>query len=444
MSPSRRLGDWGEAAVNLLSPGATDDADIEWMIPDTSATDAVARAPVEITREPNSTAAECATPASFRLPLSLVAPEIMSGEVVARFAANGCAAVTASPGRVAFAFDPMAALDDLLFERYVDARRPITARLPFHYHVVPGRWRFAAYRYLAKRSEDPSATFPAWPSDPAADALRDLVADALALASGRAPRALPSPWPDGKRFAMILSHDLDTPDSESGARAMAEVEHALGVRSCWAIVGRLFPWLRRLAEDLYAEGHEIAVHGWNHDTRLSYLPPDQIEKRLDACAPFVAEFGVTGFRPPALLTSAALDAAIERRYAWSCGAIDTDVGSVVAARRGVTTVFPFLKGGLVEIPVTLPLDDRLMVMGLGGDRFVRAILEKVDIVAARGGVAHLVNHPEPHLSGRPEGVAAYRAVLLALRSRNDLWFARPSDVATLWRGLRCVGGAGLL
>jgi len=355
--------------------------------------------------------------------------------VLARFADDGVPAAVVSGSDLRFAFDPVETLKDLLYERYMDTSRPVTSKLPFHYHRIPGPVRLWAQKLLSHLSVARDEGFPAWPIEPAAEALRRLVTVAIEAVANKPFPLHKSPWPELKRFVVVLSHDMDTARSFAAIEKTAEMEEKRGLRSCWNVVGALYRHDHAALEAIYSAGHEIALHGYNHDNKLAYLSRAEIENRLNACAEFAKRYSVLGFRAPSLLTSDALDAAVARRFMWSSSTIDSDINSIIAPRRGVCSTFPFFKNRLLEIPLTIPLDDRLMVLGYRGDAFFDLVMKKVDWIAEVGGVVFLGNHPEPHISGNTKMLAIYERLLDALMARDDAWFALPSDLARHWRNM---------
>jgi len=60
-----------------------------------------------------------------------------------------------------------------------------------------------------------------WPIDPAA---------------GQKPEGWPG-WPDGKPFALVLTHDVETAEGLTKVLPLARLEQSLGFRSCFNFVG---------------------------------------------------------------------------------------------------------------------------------------------------------------------------------------------------------------
>lgn len=372
----------------------------------------------------------------FYLPLSpAVSIEMPAGNIMARFSEGGTPAVSVSGATIHFAFDPVATLAGLLQERYVDARRPLVSRLPFHYHLIPGPLRLQVHKMLGQNIKPGAAGFPAWPVEPAVESLRSLVKAAFKAAGCGFDNEGVRLWPGGKKFAVAISHDIDTDKSFTAVKTMAEIEESRGLRSCWNVVHSISGRDQGILGELSAFGHEIGLHGYNHDNKIAYLSGEQIMRRFDECSGFISRYQVKGFRSPSLLTSSTLDNVLSERFLWSSSTIDTDLNSIIAPRRGVCSVFPFFKGPLLEVPLTIPLDDRLITMGIKGDRFIELVMKKVEWIAETGGLAFIGNHPEPHISGNAEMLSVFEKIIDAFSRREDAWLALPSDVASFWRGL---------
>ena len=87
-------------------------------------------------------------------------------------------------------------------------------------------------------------------------------------AAGKAPDGWPG-WPDGKRFALVLTHDVESQAGVDQVRALAEVEMQHGFRSSfnfipegdYAVPAALRQWLLE-------RGFEVGVHDLHHDGKL--------------------------------------------------------------------------------------------------------------------------------------------------------------------------------
>lgn len=350
-------------------------------------------------------------------------------------------AAVADEGGVTFLFDPDQAIASILNESYFEPRRPVHSYLPRAYQLVPGNLRLQAFGLLLRlrqQASDPGlrlrwqtgdAGFPAWPREPSLEVLRGAVLRAWRLATGA--EELPSTlWPDGKRYALVLSHDVDTARGFAQIPEIAAVEEAHGFRSSWFVVGTQYRIDHALLDGLRQRGHEIALHGDRHDNRIAYQSPGRIERRLDACASFVSRHGVSGFRSPSLLETPTLREALRPRFRYTSDVPDSESDSLIAPRRGCASCFPFLKRGLLEIPITLPFDDKLLLSGCKAAGLLDAWRAKLAWIRAVGGLAQLLLHAEPHLWKRSR--AGYERWLAERSADGEAWRANLGDVARWW------------
>lgn len=360
---------------------------------------------------------------------SAASPTADPGETLADLVVDGARSpgITRSDGAIHFHFDPQASLAHVLSEAHLPARRSWLTRLPSPVFRLPGPVRLAGHRLVGGRASagsmrgDEAEVFPV---DDALERLR-LVVQRL---SGMQD---PPPWPDGVP-PVVLSHDVDTAAGLRAAPRVAREEERLGLRSCFYVVGDRYRIDHGLLDDLRAAGHEVGLHGARHDFRLAYLPRERIEARLDRCRDMVERHGITGFRSPALLMSDVLAAALRSRFDYDSSVPDTDIRSLAGPRRGCGSAFPYLRDGLLCLPPTLPLDDRLLTLGRSPSAGYDAWVQKLAWLRQVGGMGMLATHTEPHLTGGKALLAAYRRFVETVVADGTTTML-PRDVARWWR-----------
>jgi polysaccharide deacetylase len=122
--------------------------------------------------------------------------------------------------------------------------------------VIPRPLQLALRRVRARRvrrRHSLEGRFPRWPIEPV------LVERA---------RPVPDLWPDGHRFAYVLTHDVEGPRGLERIEPLLEIEARHGMRSAWFLVGSDYPVEPALLERLRAAGCEVGLHGLHHDGRL--------------------------------------------------------------------------------------------------------------------------------------------------------------------------------
>ncbi len=169
--------------------------------------------------------------------------------------------------------------------------------------------------------------FPRWPVEPSLDDLLDRV---LAWATAVAGRPVPwiAPWPDGHRWAIVLTHDVETDEGLRRMPLLRAVEERTGSRSSWNFVPGRYAVPDDLVAELQASGHEVGLHGLQHDGRD--LEPGHFEQRLPEMRRHAERWGAVGFRSPA--THRSWDAMARLPFAYDSSFPDTDPVRAAARR----------------------------------------------------------------------------------------------------------------
>lgn len=369
-------------------------------------------------------------------------PPSAASDLFARFERDPLGAVSQlADGTWVLPYDPWRAWRAAVEERYLPPlKRPLHARIPLPYHVVPGPLRMALYPWVAGRSEeDPTASppDPAWPIEPRIDRFRRTLYDGIAK-----PEATPTrggPWPGGKRFPLLFTLDVDTKAGMKLAPRILDELVALGIKPCFFLVGRGYTWDSGFCDAVRQAGGEIGLHGDVHDNRIAFVDADTAGKRLDRCRAQIDEHGIRGFRSPSLLVSDALYEALGPRFAWDSSVPDTDTHTLLGPRRGCGTAFPFRRQGTLVLPTTMPADDRLLLLGYRGLKLLEPLRQKWRHVRDIGGLCHFLVHPEPHLFGKRVVRDLLLAQLQEVLASEEAWVTTPSEVATVWRELEDEG-----
>jgi peptidoglycan/xylan/chitin deacetylase (PgdA/CDA1 family) len=243
-------------------------------------------------------------------------------------------------------------------------------------------------------------------------------------------------WPDGKRFALVLTHDVEGTRGVERTAAVAALEQSRGLRSSFNFVGRDYPVPARLRSGLCAGGFEIGVHGLHHNG-LMYLTPGIFRRHARGIRQCLAEWNAVGFRSPAMHHD--FDAIHELGVRYDSSTFDTD--PFEPQPDGVRTIFPVWivnrqgTSAYVELPYTLPQDFTLYVILGETDNAIWK--RKLDWLAEHGGMALMDTHPDymcpdGEKPGREEyPVRLYQDFLdyVCTRYQGQFWAALPREVA---------------
>lgn len=231
-------------------------------------------------------------------------------------------------------------------------------------------------------------------------------------------------WPEGKTFALVLTHDVESETGVGFVRAVAGLEERYGVRSSFNFVPELYPLDHALMDELRGRGFEVGVHGLTHDGRLF-----SSRRRFDHEAPrinsYLRRWDASGFRSPMTHRHPEWMQDLDMDYDLSF--FDTDPFEPIPG--GTMSIWPFTIGRFLELPYTLVQDHTLMVTL--GESTPRLWIEKVGFVERNHGMALVNSHPDYLLA--PGALALYEELLRHATARPGCWNALPAEVARWWR-----------
>ena len=252
-------------------------------------------------------------------------------------------------------------------------------------------------------------------------------------------------WPHGKKFAVVLTHDVEGPAGFAKCRRLMEIDRAAGLRSAFYFVPARYDVPADLRQEFDAAGFEIGLHGYNHDGRL-LSSRTLFDQRVRKINHYLAEWQASGFRAPSIHHD--LDWFRDLHIAHDSSTFDTD--PFQPQPDGIGTIFPFRvagdaqRPGYLELPCTLPQDFTLFV--LLQERTPAIWKQKLDWIAAHGGMALLDTHPDyMNLDSRPCRIDEYPRRFydefleyLTQHYGDCFWSALPRDAARYCTGLDTV------
>jgi len=200
-------------------------------------------------------------------------------------------------------------------------------------------------------------------------------------------------WPDGKKFAFILTHDVELQSGHDKCIQLMQIEKESGFRSSFNFVPERYIVSPDLRKELTENGFEVGVHGLNHDGKL-FSSHSVFSKRAIKINEYLKQWNAIGFRAPAMHHN--LDWQHELNIKYDLSTFDTD--PFEPQSDGVSTIFPFWvskngsNDGYWEFPYTLVQDFTLFV--LMKEKNIDIWKRKLDWIAEKGGMALLNVHPD--------------------------------------------------
>jgi len=287
---------------------------------------------------------------------------------------------------------------------------PLSARLPFHYHRLPGFVRNALAAVVLSQAKSRAPVFPAQ--------LRDCgPLLTTALLNDNAARDTPP--------VAVLTHDIDTASGWKWVEPIVAIEAGVGARSCWNVVPRHYPIDYAQLDSLAAAGHEIGLHGIWHTNREAFLG-EALAPEIESLADFRSRFAIRTYRGPSWYRTQAMYDVLERYFDTDLSALDIDL-VCPGGPGGVGLARAFrIRPGLVELPCTLPFEAPILI-GQRPGRLVDFWRPKIELLQRAGGMAVVNTHPDPNYLGNAGMLDDYRA-LLTLLAESGWSFRLPRDV----------------
>lgn len=267
--------------------------------------------------------------------------------------------------------------------------------------------------------------------------------------------AEPVTWPEGKRSAAAFTFDVDaesavlfaSPGSESRAGVMSHQAYGplvgvprllrllerRGLRSTFFVPGYTAERHPGVVRDIVAAGHEVAHHGYMHES-LQDVDPVTEARWLDrglAALEEVAGVRPVGYRAPMWESTWDTPRLLaERGFRYDSTLMDADVPYALAV-EGVSGT-----PSIVEIPIHWSLDDweqYCFIPGVSEGDIESPVkvreMWSLELEAMRddGGCFVLTNHP--FVTGRPSRAAVLEDVIAQAQGYGDVWVASLAEIA---------------
>jgi hypothetical protein len=267
-----------------------------------------------------------------------------------------------------------------------------------------------------------ASSFPGWPIEDSLHDFYDWVFAVIAEVAG-GPVPFLGLWPDGRSWALVLTHDVETAAGLHDMDLLRAPERARGYRSSWNFVGDRYQVDDDTVRSLQDDGFEAGVHGLKHDGKD--LERRFLDERLPAMWANASRWNAVGFRSPA--THRGWELMRELGFGYDSSYTDTD--PYEPQPGGCCTYLPFFNGDTVELPITLPQDHTLFTILQHEDAGLW--LKKAGHIRDRGGMVLVLTHPD---YARDQPLAdGYVSLLDMFAEDGTAWRALPREVAAWWR-----------
>lgn len=252
----------------------------------------------------------------------------------------------------------------------------------------------------------------------------------IVLSSEENEHLLRGLYPSPYTSCVVLTHDVDTHEGFQNIPRIFETEQRLGLRSSWNIVPYKYKIDRGVIDLLRSNGHEIGIHGYNHDGLL-YFSRKMFEERVPLINRAIREYEAVGFRSPMVHRDLEWLQDLDIEYDTSC----FDYDPYQPFPGGTGSIWPFVAGKFVELPYTMPQDHTLFYVlrqkGIG------IWTRKAKWLQENNGVILTLTHPD-YLNTRSH-LKCYEDLLKFLKEAPGTWYCLPRELAGWWQHMHKFG-----
>jgi peptidoglycan/xylan/chitin deacetylase (PgdA/CDA1 family) len=275
----------------------------------------------------------------------------------------------------------------------------------------------------------------------------------------------PGRWPGGARCAVSLTFDCDADSllhvalgarartalsaltwlqyDEIGVPRIVEMLGRLGLRQTFFVPAWCLDRYPAVFEQVVSSGHEIAAHGFLHESPSSQTPTGEeywLERSADVIESFTGQ-RPRGFRAPWCdLSDRTINLLATHGFVYDSSLQNDDLPYILRSAEG----------DIVELPTDLTIDDWSQYAHVYALDFLMQPKAPTDAIAVwqaefdaayeMGGMFVAVLHP--FVSGRPARARALETFVEYIASRDGIWIAPMEEIASHCRQ-RSADGAEL-
>lgn len=231
-------------------------------------------------------------------------------------------------------------------------------------------------------------------------------------------------YPNNNSCAIVLTHDVEEEHGFKFIPKVMELEAKYGFKSSWNIVPYKYKIDEGIIKLIQESGHEIGIHGYNHDGKLYYS-----EKIFNYRAKFINEaikkYDAVGFRSPQVHRNLEWLQKLDILYDASC----FDYDPFQPFPGGTGSIWPFVVGNFVELPYTLPQDHTLFYV-LKVEN-IQIWQKKVEWLKQNNGMILALTHPDYLIDAH--NFHHYEELLKILASIKNAWLCLPKEITNWFR-----------
>ena len=339
--------------------------------------------------------------------------------------------LSSSDGVVSSFFNPTEVIENLRRERYVPSSSSARRFRELYYSLRP-ILPFSVRRLLHRsvfRSRIKS--FPRWPVDCSVEQIFRSVMKLAIDASGGKEIPFIWFWPEGKRCATMMTHDVEEEPGAAHCDMLMDLDDSWGIKASFQLVpeGR-YRGVDELTARIRARGFEANIHDLDHDGRL-YEHVELFRQRSQKINDYARKYQMEGFRAGAMHRNQDWFDMLAFQYDMSV----PNVAHLEPQSGGCCTVTPYFIGNVLELPLTTVQDHSLFF--ILGEHSIDIWQEQIKTISAHHGLISFIVHPDYVVQARERKVYCELLQYLSrFRAECDSWFALPQEINRWWRERR--------
>ena len=200
-----------------------------------------------------------------------------------------------------------------------------------------------------------ASSFPGWPIE---DSLHDFYGWLFAMIADLAGAPVPflDLWPDGRSWALVLTHDVETDVGYRDMDLLRGPERARGYRSSWNFVGARY----QVDDETGPLAARRGMRGRRARAPARWPGPARrfMDERLPAMWEHARRWSAVGFRSPATQR----DWELMPRLGFDYDSSYTDTDPYEPQPGGCCTYLPYFNQETVELPITMAQDHTLFTI----------------------------------------------------------------------------------
>jgi len=224
--------------------------------------------------------------------------------------------------------------------------------------------------------------------------------------------------------AVVLTHDVEEQIGFYNIPKILKLEEKYGMKSSWNIVPYKYKIDEGIIKLIKEAGHEIGIHGYNHDGKL-YYSEKIFRERVPYINQAIKKYGAVGFRSPQVHRNLEWLQMLNIEYDASC----FDYDPFQPFPGGTGSIWPFIAGKFIELPYTLPQDHTLFYVLK--QKTIDIWKNKAKWVAENKGVILTLTHPD-YLIEKAH-FKMYEELLDYLKTFENAWFCLPKELSSWWK-----------